>query len=77
MKQSRSVQDARDKLNEMSVSAIGVSPDVPFRFLSDPDHIVALAYGVWGENRCTVKNIRASSVLPFWSMKRAISLGVV
>jgi peroxiredoxin Q/BCP len=61
-KQSCSVRDAREDLLQAGVEAIGISPDAPdkqsafdrkyglgFRLLSDPDHGVADAYGVWGE----------------------------
>ena len=49
-------------MGEMGISAVGISPDAPalqkkfatvqglaFPLLSDPDHAVAMAYGVWGE----------------------------
>jgi thioredoxin-dependent peroxiredoxin len=60
--QSCSVRDALPKLRELDIAAIGISPDTPkkqarfdtkymlgFPLLSDPDHTVAEAYGVWGE----------------------------
>jgi peroxiredoxin Q/BCP len=60
--QACSVRDARDDFAEAGVAAIGISPDAPtqqkkfddkyslaFPLLSDPDHAVADAYGVWGE----------------------------
>jgi peroxiredoxin Q/BCP len=56
------VSEARKELEDLGVSAIGISPDSPavqkkfdenqslgFELLSDPDHAVADAYGVWGE----------------------------
>jgi peroxiredoxin Q/BCP len=60
--QSCSVRDARAELASLGVEVCGVSPDPPkaqkrfsenhgldFPLLSDPDHAVADAYGVWGE----------------------------
>jgi peroxiredoxin Q/BCP len=61
-KQACSVRDARTELADLGVAAIGISPDMVdlqkkfddkhslgFPLLSDPDHAVAAAYGVWGE----------------------------
>ncbi len=61
-KQACSVRDARSELADLGVAALGISPDPPdlqkkfdakhslgFPLLSDPDHAVAQAYGVWGE----------------------------
>jgi len=60
--QACSVRDAKDDLTNMGVGALGISPDKPeqqkkfdekydldFPLLSDTDHSVANAYGVWGE----------------------------
>lgn len=60
--QSCAVRDAREGLEEEGVVVLGISPDRPgkqakfdakfelgFPLLSDPDHAVAEAYGVWGE----------------------------
>jgi len=60
--QACSVRDAKDDLTDMGVAALGISPDKPqqqkkfdgkydlgFPLLSDTDHAVADAYGVWGE----------------------------
>jgi len=60
--QSCAVRDAREDLASLGVDVVGVSPDQPeaqsrfdekfalgFPLLSDPDHAVADAYGVWGE----------------------------
>ena len=60
--QACSVRDARGDLDPMGVAAVGISPDTPgqqkkfdekyglgFTLLSDTDHRVADAYGVWGE----------------------------
>mgnify|MGYP000879929081 CR=1 FL=1 len=61
-KQACSVRDARSELADLGVAALGVSPDgvelqkkfdtkhsLGYPLLSDPDHSVAEAYGVWGE----------------------------
>jgi peroxiredoxin Q/BCP len=58
--QSCAVRDAREDLGFKGVDVIGISPDTPekqsafdkkhdlkFPLLSDPDHLVAEAYGVW------------------------------
>ena len=60
--QSCAVRDAREDLSGLGIDAVGISPDKPrkqrvfdekfglgFPLLSDPDHAVAEAYGVWGE----------------------------
>ena len=60
-KQSCSVRDAKDSLAARDTAVVGISPDTPekqqkfdkkhglrFPLLSDPDHAVAEAYGVWG-----------------------------
>ena len=56
------MRDAQAKLTALGVDAVGISPDAPavqkkfsdklklaFPLLSDGDHAVAEAYGVWGE----------------------------
>jgi peroxiredoxin Q/BCP len=56
------VRDALAQLKALGVDAVGISPDAPagqkkfsdklqlnFPLLSDSDHGVAEAYGVWGE----------------------------
>jgi peroxiredoxin Q/BCP len=61
-KQACQIRDARTELEELGVVAVGISPDKPgaqkkfdgkyglgFPLLSDPVHIAAQAYGVWGE----------------------------
>jgi thioredoxin-dependent peroxiredoxin len=58
------VRDALTELEKRNVAAVGISPDTPatqkkfddkyklgFTLLSDPDHEVAEAYGVWGEKK--------------------------
>jgi peroxiredoxin Q/BCP len=60
--QSCCVRDALGELQNAGVAAVGISPDPParqkrfdethnlgFPLLSDEDHAVAEAYGVWGE----------------------------
>lgn len=60
--QSCAVRDSRETLAAAGITGIGVSPDAPtalqkfdtkfdlgFSLLSDEDHTVAEAYGVWGE----------------------------
>ena len=60
--QACAVRDAMPDLSKLNVAAVGISPDAPeqqkkfddknglgFPLLSDPDHKVADAYGVWGE----------------------------
>lgn len=60
--QSCAVRDAREDLDGIGVDVVGVSPDPPaknkrfddkyglgFPLLSDEDHSVAEAWGVWGE----------------------------
>ncbi|CAN5885684.1 thioredoxin-dependent thiol peroxidase [soil metagenome] len=60
--QSCAVRDALPDLTESKAAAVGISPDAPkaqgkfdlkyklgFPLLSDADHSVAEAYGVWGE----------------------------
>ena len=60
--QACSVRDAQAEFSQTGVAAIGISPDPPtqqkkfddkyslaFPLLSDSDHAVADAYGVWGE----------------------------
>lgn len=60
--QSCAVRDAREELSSLGVDVVGISPDEPdaqsrfdqkfglgFPLLSDPDHAIAQAYGVWGE----------------------------
>jgi peroxiredoxin Q/BCP len=64
------VRDAQADLARSGVEAIGISPDPPekqkkfdekhrlgFRLLSDADHAVAKAYGVWGEKSMYGKKI--------------------
>jgi peroxiredoxin Q/BCP len=58
------VRDALKELNGKNIAVVGISPDKPetqkkfdvkhnlrFSLLSDPDHKIAEAYGVWGEKK--------------------------
>jgi thioredoxin-dependent peroxiredoxin len=58
------VRDVLKELKDKHMTAIGISPDMPetqkkfddkhnlgFSLLSDPDHAVAEAYGVWDEKK--------------------------
>ena len=58
------MRDALKELDIRNIEVIGISPDTPatqkkfddkyhlrFTLLSDPDHNVAEAYGVWGEKK--------------------------
>ncbi len=58
------MRDALPDLQEKGVAAVGISPDKPaqqkkfdeknglgFPLLSDPDHTIAEAFGVWGEKK--------------------------
>lgn len=62
--QSCAVRDAREDFATLGVDVIGISPDAPdankkfdekhglgFPLLSDEDHEVAEAWGVWGEKK--------------------------
>ena len=78
--QACSARDARRGLARRKVTVVGISPDEPgaqkafdrkfslgFPLLSDPDHRVAKAYGVWGEKvffgRTIVGIIRSSFLI--------------
>ncbi|MEJ2658381.1 MAG: peroxiredoxin [Desulfobacterales bacterium] len=58
------MRDALKELENRKIAVIGISPDMPamqkkfddkyklgFTLLSDPDHKVAEAFGVWGEKK--------------------------
>ena len=62
--QAKNVRDALKELNAKNIAVVGISPDKPetqkkfddkqnlgFPLLSDPDHKIAKAYGVWGEKK--------------------------
>ena len=77
--QACSVRDSLGDLSDLGMAAVGISPDpvekqkkfdekhdLGFPLLSDPDHQVAQAYGVWGEKKMfgkTRKGIIRSSFL--------------
>jgi len=58
------VRDALEELGDKNIAVLGISPDTPetqkkfddkhhlgFTLLSDSDHKVSEAYGVWGEKK--------------------------
>lgn len=58
------MRDALKELSGKNIAVVGISPDKPetqkkfddkhnlgFSLLSDPDHKIAEAYGVWGEKK--------------------------
>jgi peroxiredoxin Q/BCP len=62
IRQSCAVRDSREDLATVGVDVVGISPDQPdaqsrfdekyelgFPLLSDPDHAIADAFDVWGE----------------------------
>ncbi|MDG6882496.1 Putative peroxiredoxin bcp [Phocoenobacter uteri] len=62
--QACNLRDSKTELEELNVSVLGISPDLPkklanfelkkelnFTLLSDPEHKVAEAFGVWGEKK--------------------------
>ena len=62
--QAKNVRDALKELKGKNIAVLGISPDKPetqkkfnakhnlgFSLLSDPDHKIAEAYGVWGEKK--------------------------
>ena len=64
------MRDALPQMRALGVTMLGISPDPPaqqkkfdekynlgFPLLSDPDHRVASAYGVWGEKKMFGKTI--------------------
>jgi peroxiredoxin Q/BCP len=77
--QSCEVRDAREDLGSLGVDVVGISPDQPdkqaafdqkfslgFPLLSDPDHAICEAFGVWGEKKMygkTYQGLTRSSFL--------------
>jgi thioredoxin-dependent peroxiredoxin len=68
--QAQSVRDAQAELTNSALLVLGISPDSPdkqkkfeqkenlnFPLLSDTDHAVAKAYGVWGEKNMYGKKV--------------------
>lgn len=62
--QACGIKESKNELDSLNVEVLGISPDQPkklaqftekkelnFTLLSDPDHKVAQAYGVWGEKK--------------------------
>ena len=62
--QACGLRDSQSELKALNVEVLGISPDLPkklaqfaekkalnFTLLSDPDHQVAEAFGVWGEKK--------------------------
>lgn len=62
--QACGLRDSKNELDELNVAVLGISPDQPkklaqfvekkalnFTLLSDPDHQIADAFGVWGEKK--------------------------
>lgn len=62
--QACGLRDSKCELDELNVVVLGISPDLPkklaqfvekkalnFTLLSDPEHRVAEAFGVWGEKK--------------------------
>ncbi|OOH87304.1 thioredoxin-dependent thiol peroxidase [Pasteurellaceae bacterium 15-036681] len=62
--QACGLRDSKSELDELNLVVLGVSPDMPkkllqfvekkelnFTLLSDPEHQVADAFGVWGEKK--------------------------
>lgn len=58
------MRDALPELEQKGVAVVGISPDKPaaqkkfddkhglgFPLLSDPDHVIAEAFGAWGEKK--------------------------
>lgn len=62
--QACGLRDSKSELDELGLVVLGISPDAPkklaqfiekkelnFTLLSDPDHQVAVQFGVWGEKK--------------------------
>ncbi|MCL1144600.1 thioredoxin-dependent thiol peroxidase [Shewanella marinintestina] len=62
--QACGLRDSKDELNDLSITVLGLSPDpvaklakfsdkqsLNFSLLSDEDHAIADAFGVWGEKK--------------------------
>ncbi|QLB19172.1 thioredoxin-dependent thiol peroxidase [Mannheimia granulomatis] len=62
--QACGLRDSKSELDELNVVVLGISPDLPkklaqfvekkelnFTLLSDPEHKIAEAFGVWGEKK--------------------------
>ena len=62
--QACGLRDSKSELDDLNIVVLGISPDLPkklqqfvekkalnFTLLSDPDHQIAEAFGVWGEKK--------------------------
>ena len=67
--QAQGLRDIKDALDGLNVTVLGISPDpvtklqrfsdkqeLNFHLLSDEDHAIADAFGVWGEKKFTPRN---------------------
>lgn len=67
--QAQGLRDIKAQLDDLNVTVFGISPDpvaklakfaekqaLNFTLLSDEDHAVADAFGVWGEKKFTLRN---------------------
>ncbi len=72
--QACGLRDSKSELDELGLVVLGISPDAPkklaqfiekkelnFTLLSDPDHQVAVQFGVWGEKKIYGENLRRYS----------------
>lgn len=68
--QACGLRDSQPQLNDLSVTVLGLSPDpvaklakfsdkqaLNFSLLSDEDHAIADAFGVWGEKKFTLDKV--------------------
>lgn len=83
--QACGLRDNWEEIQQIGLSVIGVSPDsirshisfaekfsLPFPLISDPDHVIAEAYGAWGEKERCGKNLSELFAPLFSSMKRGL-----
>lgn len=76
--QACGLRNSQSELDELNVVVLGISPDLPkklaqfaekkslnFTLLSDPDHQVADAFGVWGEKKCLGKTYQGIHRISF------------
>lgn len=67
--QACGLRDSREDLDDLKITVLGISPDpvaklarfsdkqaLNFSLLSDEDHTIADAFGVWGEKKYTPRN---------------------
>ncbi len=82
--QACSLRDTKAELDALDTVVLGISPDpvkkiarfvardeLNFTLLSDEDHAVADAFGVWGPRSSWGKNMTAFIASAFWSAKMA------